>query len=163
MPREKEIDMNQLPRINVVKLLVCALMLNALWVSPLMAGYSNPAVAADSQDPAFWLDRGAFFATYGNYVRAVEAYQKVLTLDDNNGKAHYDIALAYGELGELDQALTEINRAIALDAGTSRYYYGRAWILLKSGHSAEAMNDFQKAASMGDQDAIDYLEGSGKN
>jgi tetratricopeptide (TPR) repeat protein len=159
----KETDMKLLPRINMAKLLVCALILTALSVSPLMADYSNPAVAADSQDPVYWLDQGGLFATYGNYSRAVEAYEKALALDDTNSKAHYDIALAYGELGELEQALAEINRAISLDAEPSRYYYGRAWILLKSGRSDEAMNDFQKAADIGNLDAIAYLKDRGKN
>lgn len=149
--------MNLLPRIKMAKLLVRALLLTALSVSPLMADYSNPAVAADSQDPVYWLDQGGLFATYGNYFKAVESYKKALTLDDANSQAHYNIALAYGELGQLEQALAEMNRAIALDAEQSRYYYGRGWILLKSGRSAEAMDDFQKAADMGNLDAISYL------
>lgn len=155
--------MNLLPRINMAQLLARVLVLTALSVSPLMADYSNLAVAADSQDPVYWLDQGGLFATYGNYFRAVESYKKALTLDDNNSNAHYDIALAYGELGQLEQALTEINRAIALDAGQGPYYYGRAWILLKSDRSAEAMDDFQKAADMGNQDAIAYLKVMRKN
>lgn len=155
--------MNLLPRINIAKLLISALMLTAFSVSPLLAGYSNPAVAADSQDPVYWLDQGGLFATYGNYSRAVEAYKKALALDDANSKAHYDIALAYSELGELEQALAEINRAIALNPEQSRNYYGRAWILLKSGRSAEAMDDFRKAADMGNLDAIAYLEATRKS
>jgi Flp pilus assembly protein TadD len=154
--------MNLLPRINIAKLLVPVLVLTAFSVSPLMAGYSNPAVAADSQDPVYWLDQGGLFATYGNYQRAVEAYKKALALDDTNSKAHYDIALAYSELGELEQALAEINRAIALDPEKSRNYYGRAWILLKSGHNAEARDDFRKAADMGNLDAIAYLQATRK-
>lgn len=155
--------MNLLPRINMAKLLARALVLTALSVSPLMADYSNSAVAADSQDPVYWLDQGGLFATYGNYFRAVESYKKALTLDDNNSKAHYNIAIAYGELGQLAQALAEINRAVALDAEQGCYYYARAWILLKSDRSAEAMDDFQKAADMGNLDAIAYLKVMRKN
>lgn len=155
--------MNLLPRIHMAKQLVLVLIMTALSVSPLMADYSNPAVAADSQNPAYWLDQGGLFATYGNYFKAVESYKKALTLDDNNSKAHYNLALAYGELGQPDQALAEINRAITLDAEQDRYYYGRAWILLKSGRTAEAMDDFRKAADMGNLDAIAYLNSMGKN
>jgi Flp pilus assembly protein TadD len=162
-PPGKETDMNLLPRINIAKLLVAVLMLTAFSVSPLMAGYSNPAVSADSQDPVYWLDQGGLFATYGNYFRAVEAYKKALTLDDGNSKAHYDIALAFSELGQMEQALAEINRAIDLDPNQSRFYYGRAWILMKSGRSTEAMKDFRKAADMGSLDAIAYLEANRKN
>jgi tetratricopeptide (TPR) repeat protein len=155
--------MNLLPRINKAGLLVRALVLVALSVSPLLADYSNSAVTPDAQNPAYWLDQGGLFATYGNYSGAVKAYQKALVLDAGNSEAHYDIALAYGELGESDQALVEINKAIALDAGQSRYYYGRAWIYLKSGRREQAMDDFQKAADMGSLDAITYLKGAGKD
>jgi tetratricopeptide (TPR) repeat protein len=154
--------MNLLPRIHTVGLLARALVLIALSVSTTMAEYSNPAVAADGQDPVYWLDQGGLFATYGNYSRAVEAYKKALALDADNSEAHYDIALAYGELGQMEQALAEINSAVALDAEQSRYYYGRAWILLKSGRRTEAMADFQKAADMGNLDAAAYLGGTGK-
>lgn len=155
--------MNLPLRINMAELLARALMLIALSASPLMADYSNSAVATDSQDPVYWLDQGGLFATYGNYFRALEAYKKALALDDNNSEAHYDIALTYGELGQLEQALAEINRAIALDSEQSRYFYGRAWILLKSGRSTEVLDDFHKAADMGNLDAIAYLEGMSKN
>jgi tetratricopeptide (TPR) repeat protein len=150
--------MKLLPRINMMGLLVRSLVLVALSVSPLLADYSNSAVTADTQNPVYWLDQGGLFATYGNYSDAVKAYKRALALDDSNSKAHYDIALAYGELGEMDSALAEINRAIALDTEQSRYYYGRAWILLRSGQRAKAMADFHKAADMGNLDAIAYLK-----
>ena len=136
-----------------------ALCLILLLVSPAPADYFNSAIT-DSNSPAYWLDQGGLFATYGSYSAAVKAYQKALDLDANNSKAYYDLAVAYGELGELDQALVEINRAIALDAGQSQYYYGRAWILLKAGRTAEARDNFEKAADMGNLDAIAYLKES---
>jgi tetratricopeptide (TPR) repeat protein len=154
--------MNLLPRINLADLLMRTLILILLSFSPALADYHNLAVT-DRHDADYWLDQGALFATYGNYSKAVEAYQKALALDASNSKAHYDIALAYGELEKPDQALAEINRAIALDARQNQYYYGRAWLLLKSGHSSQAMDDFQKAADMGNLDAITFLESVGQD
>ena len=83
--------MNLLPRINVVNLLVRALMLIAFSASPLMADYFNPAVAADSRGPVFWLDQGGLFATYGNYSRAVEAFKKALALDENRSNSRQNL------------------------------------------------------------------------
>jgi tetratricopeptide (TPR) repeat protein len=134
-----------------------ALFLIQLLVLPAAADYFNSAIT-DANDPNYWLDQGGLFATYGSYSNAVKAYKKALALDANNSKAYYDMAVAYGELGELDEALVEINRAIALDAGRSQYYYGRAWLLLKAGRMVEAKNNFQKAADMGNLDAITYLQ-----
>jgi tetratricopeptide (TPR) repeat protein len=124
------------------------------------ADYDNVAIA-DNQGPAYWLDRGGLFATYGNYAAAIEAYQKVLVLDPQHAEAYFDIGVAYGELDEFDSALLHINKAITLDPGQGRYYYGRAWVYLISGQSGKAMDDFKKAAEMGDPDAIVYLEQTG--
>jgi tetratricopeptide (TPR) repeat protein len=135
---------------------VCLILLLAA-PAPAAADYLNSAIT-DTNTADYWLDQGGLFATYGSYSAAVEAYKKALALDANNSKACYDMAVAYGELGELDQALVEINRAIALDDSRSQYYYGRAWILLKVGRMTEANDNFQKAADMGDLDAIAYLQ-----
>jgi tetratricopeptide (TPR) repeat protein len=125
--------------------------------TPMAADYDNLSIA-DKQSPAYWLDRGGLFATYGNYAAAIEAYQKVLSLDPQNAEACFDIGVAYGELDEFDSALLHINKAITLEPGQGRYHYGRAWVYLISGQSDKAMDDFKKAAEMGDRDAIVYLK-----
>ena len=51
-----------------------------------------------------------------------------------------------------------LNKAISLDTQNGRYYYGRAWVHLRSGDKDKAMPDFEKAAEMGDLDAILYLQ-----
>jgi Flp pilus assembly protein TadD len=128
--------------------------------TPMAAEYDNVAIV-DKQGPEYWLDQGGLFATYGNYTAAIEAFQKVLTLDPQNAEAYFDMGVAYGELDEFDSALLHINKAITLDPGQGRYYYGRAWVYLISGQSEKALDDFKKAAEMGDLDAIFYLEQAG--
>ena len=133
-----------------------ALCIILLLASPAICEYNNTAIG-DNNSADYWLDQGGLFATYGSYTAALEAYKKALALDADNSKAYYDISVAYAELGQLDKALVEINRAIALDSSHSQYFYGRAWILLKAGRMVEAQENFQKAAEMGNLDAIGYL------
>jgi superkiller protein 3 len=128
--------------------------------TPMAAEYDNVAIA-DKQGPEYWLDQGGLFATYGNYTAAIEAYKKVLALDPQNAEAYFDMGVAYGELDEFDSAILHINKAITLDPGQGRYYYGRARVYLISGQSVKALDDFKKAAEMGDLDAIFYLEQAG--
>jgi superkiller protein 3 len=125
--------------------------------TPMAAEYDNVAIE-DKQGPEYWLDQGGLFATYGNYTAAIEAYQKVIVLDPQNAEAYFDMGVAYGELDEFDSALMHINKAITLDSEQGRFYYGRAWVYLISGQPGQAMEDFKKAADMGDLDAILYLE-----
>ena len=112
----------------------------------------------DKTDPAYWLDQGGLFATYGNHTAAVRAYQKAIELDPENSEAYFNLGVTYGEMDDLDQALLYINKAISLDDSQERYYYGRAWVLLIAGKKEEALQDFEKAAAMGDLDAIIYLK-----
>ena len=141
-------------KMAIVPVLILCLMV--ILVSSAWAEYVNKAVT-NRDDAVYWLDLGGLYATYGNYSAAVEAYQKALTLDANNSKAYYDMSVARAELGQMDQALAEINRAIALAPDRDRYYYGRAWLLLRMGRSPEAMDNFRKAAEMGNLDAKAYL------
>jgi superkiller protein 3 len=125
--------------------------------TPMAAEYDNVAIP-DKQGPTYWLDQGGLFATYGNYNAAIEAYQKAIALDPQNAEAYFDMGVAYGELDEFESALLHINKAITMDPGQGRYYYGRAWVYLISGQPDNALEDFKKAAEMGNLDAIGYLQ-----
>lgn len=120
------------------------------------AEYHNPAVAG-KESPDYWLDRGALLATYGNYPAAIQAYKKALALDPDLSSAYYNLALAHFENGELGQALATVNQALIMDPDNGRYLYGRGWILLQGYGADRAAADFQRAAELGNPDALDYL------
>ena len=137
--------------------LIIAFCITLALTAPVSADYLNETVS-DPNDPAYWLDQGGLFATYGNYVMAIEAYKKALALDMNNSDAYFNMGVAYGEMGDLNQALLAINKAISMDTQNGRFYYGRAWVYLRSGDKNKAMPDFEKAAELGNLDAIVYLQ-----
>lgn len=128
----------------------------------LMANYATAEyyneTLTDPNDPAYWLDQGGLFATYGAYTAAIAAYKKALELTADSSDAYFNMGVAYGELGDYDQALAAINKAIGLDAENDRYYYGRARVRLLEGNRIDAMDDFEKAAGMGNLDAIEFLK-----
>ncbi len=143
--------------ITIASLMFAVCFVSALIVTtPGMAEYSNLSVT-DKLDPAYWLDRGGLYATYGSYTAAIKAYEKALELDANNSKAYFNRGLSYAELGNLNQALIDINKAITLNPGQSNFYYARGRVQLLSGNSAQAFKDFNKASNMGDLDAQKYL------
>lgn len=140
----------------ILALVVCFGMISL--TAPVMAAeYVNEALL-DKSDPAYWLDQGGLFATYGNYPAAIRAYRKAIEIDAQNAEAYFDLGVAYGGMDDTQQALVYINKAITMDGTQERYYYGRAWVLLMDGQKEQARQDFQKAADMGDLDAILYLE-----
>jgi tetratricopeptide (TPR) repeat protein len=120
------------------------------------APYHNPAMPGPSE-PAYWLDRGGLFATYGNYTAAIKAYRKALDLDPKISEAYFSMGLALAELGRTDQAFAQVERAIVINPNDARYYYGRARIFLITGQAEKAQADFDRSATMGHYDAIVYL------
>ena len=46
----------------------------------------------------------------------------------NNSDAYFNMGVAYGEMGDMNQALMAINKAISMDSQNGRFYYGRAWV-----------------------------------
>ena len=139
------------------RLVALCLILTMLMTSVATAEYYNETLT-DPNEPAYWLDQGGLFATYGAYAAAIAAYKKALELNAESADAYFNMGVAYGEMGVYDQAVAAINKAIALDADNDRYFYGRARVLLLAGNRIDAMNDFERAAAMGNLDAIDFLK-----
>ena len=121
---------------------------------------STPA----KKDADYWFKKGALVSTYGNNKAAVQYFQKAIALNPNFSGAYFSQGVSYGQLGLYREAIDQINRALKLEPQNGMYYYGRARVYLLSGDSTKAMEDFKKAADLGDEDALDYLDyiGEGK-
>ena len=110
------------------------------------------------KDANFWFNKGALFSTYGNYKAAVQYFQKAIALDPNFSKAYFSQGVSYGQLGQYPRAIAQINLALKQEPQNCMYYYGRGRVYLLWGDKAKAMEDFKKAADLGDKDALNYLE-----
>ncbi len=119
--------------------------------------YSNPAIT-DTNSAAYWLDQGGLLSTYGNYPAAIRAYEKALELEPSNNEALFNLGVANAEVGDYQKAIALIDKALVLSADNGRYLYGRAWVLLLSGQRDKAHAEMQKAAALGNLDAIAYLQ-----
>lgn len=116
------------------------------------------AAPAESRDAAYWFQKGALCATYGNNQAAVGYFGKAIALDPGHSGAYFSQGVSYGQLGNYARALEAVNRAVAMQPDNGLYYYGRGRIHLLSGDREKALADFRKAAGLGDEDARDYLK-----
>lgn len=116
------------------------------------------------KDADFWFNKGALLSTYGNHKAAVQYFQKAISLDPNFSKAYFSQGVSYGQLGQYPRAIAQINMALKQEPQNGMYYYGRGRVYLLWGDKDKAMDDFKKAADLGDEDALKYLEyiGEGK-
>jgi tetratricopeptide (TPR) repeat protein len=110
------------------------------------------------KDADYWFNKGALVSTYGNNKVAVQYFQKAIALDPNFSGAYFSQGVSYGQLGQYPKAIAQINMALKMEPQKGMYYYGRGRVYLLWGDKAKAMDDFKKAADLGDEDALSYLE-----
>ena len=84
-------------------------------------------------------------------------------LDPNRSGAYFEEGISYGQLGQFDKALTLINKALAMQPQNGLYLYGRGRVYLLAGEKEKAMQDFNKAAELDNNDAQEYLDWVARN
>lgn len=109
-------------------------------------------------DSRYWLNKGAICYTYGNPQGAIKYFKKAIELDPSNASAYYNQGICYVELDKYEEAISSINKAIDMYPEKGLYFYGRAMVHLLSGHKEKAMEDFRRAAELGNGDAQAYLQ-----
>ena len=110
------------------------------------------------KDAQYWFDKGALVSTYGNNKTAVQYFHKAIVLDPDFSRAYFSQGVSYGQLGEYPKAIAQINMALQKEPQNGLYYYGRGRVYLLWGDKEKAMADFKKAADLGNEDSIAYLE-----
>jgi len=80
------------------------------------------------------------------FDKAVEAFQKAITLKPDDPAYHNNYALALARDKKFDDAQSELNKAAQLDpANAGKYYYNLGALLVNSGQSAPSEVAFKKA------------------
>jgi TolB-like protein/class 3 adenylate cyclase/cytochrome c-type biogenesis protein CcmH/NrfG len=77
--------------------------------------------------------------------KATELAQKAIELDDSNSEAHLLLADVYFDRAQFDLAITEVNRALALNPNDAAGYADKGGCLVYMGHSKEAIEFFEIA------------------
>ena len=75
---------------------------------------------------------------------AVTAFKKALRIDSNYRDALHNRALAYSDVGELDSAMDDLNRAISLDPEHWASYKHRSILNQMLGDSEQSIEDYIK-------------------
>jgi adenylate cyclase len=80
--------------------------------------------------------------------KATELLQKVLSIDDNNPDAHGFLAQVFTRKREYDKALSEAERGVALDPGSSWAIFRYAQALNSAGRPEQSIPLFEKATRL---------------
>ena len=114
--------------------------------------------ANDDADLTAWMNYGNQLWRYEQYSEAVDAFEKVVSIDPNFDRGYYAIGLTYWDLGDLTQAATALAKATQINPNP--YFYWR-----RLGHSYyqlerfdEAVLAYERAIALTSQDFVLYVE-----
>ena len=60
---------------------------------------------------------GVYYQKQGDLVKAIESYEKVLSLDPDNAEAHNNLGIIYKEQGSIDKAVEHFQRVVTVKPG----------------------------------------------
>jgi tetratricopeptide (TPR) repeat protein len=108
------------------------------------------AISKDSQKSIYYYIKGILNINKGKYSRALENFDKALTL--NAGKNEFNIYLnrgiVYLELEENEAGLRDLEKAIELAPGNASAYHSRGRIYYANKQYAEAVKDFSRSVEI---------------
>ncbi len=97
------------------------------------------AIRASPRNPAFWFLLGVGRSELKELNPAIEAFEKVLSIDPQHAPAYFNLGLLYGYKGQEDKALDMYGRGLKIapdDLGANQNY---AFLLMKTRRYREAL------------------------
>ncbi len=84
----------------------------------------------------------------GRLQEGIEIYTEYLVKNPKSAEAYNWRGMAYEDLGELNKALADVNRALELSPNYSDAYNNRGEVYRRQNKFVEAMNDYRKASEL---------------
>lgn len=103
------------------------------------------SLLANNRNITLWLRVAALEYKLKNYTLALNAYHHALQLEPNQPLIHKRISEIYAEINQPQEALQEINKAIALTPDNSDYYLAKAQLANWIHDEQTALESYQNA------------------
>ncbi len=116
----------------------------------------NKAIQLSPGDPQLYVDRGDFNARQKSYSLALNDYAEAVHLAPESYLPHYKRADAYYYNGQKEEALGEIQWALALDSTRYELYTGRGAIYASMGDFQNSIADYSKSLLLNPDAALTY-------
>jgi tetratricopeptide (TPR) repeat protein len=117
-------------------------------ISKILAHYQRALELAGSTPAPIYFSRGAFYAGVGDYANAIADLNRGLELEPNTVYALQRRANVYYALNQLDQALDDLNRCLALAPHDPDVHNEIGWILSLKGDWQAAERSLSQAVAI---------------
>ena len=101
---------------------------------------------------------GTAYFKLGQYQRAIEDYNKAITLKTDFADAYDNRGTAYDRLGQFQRAIEDYNKAITLKTDFAYAYYNRGTAYDRLGQYQRAIEDYNKAITLKPDFAYAYYD-----
>ncbi|MGI6375855.1 MAG: tetratricopeptide repeat protein [Anaerolineae bacterium] len=126
------------------------------WRYLLLAALLLALAGCRAERAADFNDVGWQALAQGDHRAAIAAFERSIKLDPS-AQAHLGLGMAYDLKGDFDQALLNLNQAIALDADNAQAYYCRGNVRGSLGDYTGALGDFGRTIALDPGHARAYL------
>lgn len=118
----------------------------------------NHAIALDSSDANYFLQRGFCKGLLGEYESSIADFTRAFQLDPSNKFALVSRGSAKSKLGLFQEAIEDFNLAIALDPDYAEAYNNRGFAFKALGNHQAACQDWQTSKKKGNEEAVIILK-----
>jgi len=113
--------------------------------------FVKKALELDPNLAEAYASRGNIYDVYWDHAAAELDFRRAIELDPNNDTAHWRLALKLSEQGRFDEALSEIDAALAIDPGAVVYMFHRGRILYYGRRYEDAIAQYNHAIDLDDR------------
>ncbi len=100
---------------------------------------------------------GVSYQNQKEYLKAIEAYKKVIELDPNYGEAYNNLAILYQEIGDDHRAFEIYKKLIQISPQYEKAYNNLGILFYLKGRDGEAMEAFEKAININPHNIESYI------
>lgn len=105
----------------------------------------NPARTAEIHTH---FNLGVEYTSQREYLKAIQAYQRVIELDPTYGEAYNNLGIIYQEVGDFDRAFQAYQKSIEVNPRNEKAYNNLGILLFLKNRYEESRETFQKALTI---------------
>jgi tetratricopeptide (TPR) repeat protein len=90
---------------------------------------------------------GSSLRSIGSYEKAMDTYSAILKSDNKSATAYADRAFCYRYMGMYEKSLADYDSAIKLESDNYEFYFGKYFLLMEFGDTAQAKEVLSQAAA----------------